>query len=65
MQTTPATTLDDIYRTLRPEPLQIPEELAAFYRLQMCKNPDPVLYALLNARAVQAFNGQHWLGCIR
>lgn len=32
MQTTPATTLDDIYRTLRPAPLQTPEELAAFYR---------------------------------
>jgi hypothetical protein len=32
MQTTPATSLFDIYKTLKPEPLQTPEELAAFYR---------------------------------
>jgi hypothetical protein len=32
MQTTPATTLDDIYKTLRPQPLVTAEELAAFYR---------------------------------
>lgn len=32
MQTTPAITLDDIYKTLRPQPLVTAEELAAFYR---------------------------------
>lgn len=32
MQTTPATTLEDVYRTLRPEPLETPEELQAFYQ---------------------------------
>jgi hypothetical protein len=31
IQTTPATTLTDIYRCLRPDPLTTPEELQAFY----------------------------------
>lgn len=32
MQTTPATTLNDVYKTLRPEPLETDKELHAFYR---------------------------------
>ncbi|NJP09215.1 MAG: hypothetical protein HC866_06770 [Leptolyngbyaceae cyanobacterium RU_5_1] len=31
-QTTPATSLEDVYKTLQPEPLETPEELAAFYQ---------------------------------
>lgn len=31
MQTTPATTLEDVYRTLQLTPLQTPEQLEAFY----------------------------------
>jgi hypothetical protein len=31
LQTTPATALTDVYRSLRPEPLTTPEELDAFY----------------------------------
>lgn len=32
LQITPATILEDVYKTLRPEPLQKPEELTAFYK---------------------------------
>lgn len=32
MQTTPATSLSDVYRTLQPTPLETPEELRAFYQ---------------------------------
>ncbi len=32
MQTTPATSLEDVYRTLQPTPLETPEELQAFYQ---------------------------------
>jgi hypothetical protein len=32
MQLTPATTLDDVYKTVSPEPLLTPSELEAFYR---------------------------------
>jgi hypothetical protein len=32
MQTTPATSLEDVYRTLQPSPLETPEELRAFYQ---------------------------------
>lgn len=35
MQTTPATSLEAVYKTLRPEPLQTAEELAAFYRKEI------------------------------
>jgi len=35
MQTTLATSLEDIYKTLRPEPLETAEELKAFYRLEI------------------------------
>lgn len=31
-QTTPAISLEDVYKTLRPDPLATPEELRAFYR---------------------------------
>ncbi len=34
-QITPAESLDAVYKTLSPEPLQTPEELAAFYRDQV------------------------------
>ncbi len=32
MQITPATALEDVYRTLQPTPLETPEELQAFYQ---------------------------------
>lgn len=32
LQKTPATKLEDVYKTLQPQPLQTPEELRAFYR---------------------------------
>jgi hypothetical protein len=32
LQTTPATSLQDVYRTLQPTPLETPEQLKAFYQ---------------------------------
>ena len=32
MQTTPATALEDVYRTLQPTPLETRDELEAFYQ---------------------------------
>ena len=38
-------------------------KLVAIYKQdQAAKIPDPVLYSLLNARAVQEFNGDRWFG---
>ena len=35
LQITPAKSLEEVYRTLQPEPLVTPEQLAAFYRNEM------------------------------
>ena len=35
MQTTPATTLEEVHLTLSPEPLATPEELKAFYKQEL------------------------------
>jgi hypothetical protein len=32
LQITPAVSLEEVYRTLKPEPLDTPEQLKAFYR---------------------------------
>src|SRR5262249_42768331 len=47
-------------------PLTYPQKaerlVAIYHRVPDYDVPDPVLYSLLNARAVQEFNGERWFG---
>jgi hypothetical protein len=49
-----------------PTPLTYPQKaerlVAIYHRVPGYDVPDPVLYSLLNARAVQEFNGERWFG---
>jgi hypothetical protein len=60
---TPAQSLQEVYLTLRSEPLVTDAELSAFYNGdQEAQVTDAVVYSLLRSRAVQEFNGSRWFG---
>src|SRR5271165_6715269 len=51
----PATDLDHLYRTLRPEPLIAPEEFRRFYRSQVNEVRGEDTVALLSLESQQAY----------
>jgi hypothetical protein len=65
MQTTPATSLEEVYKTLRQEPLQTPEELEAFYRSEINQVRGGDKIEQIKLRLIQAYgNGIPLKTCV-
>lgn len=56
----PATSLDDVYKTLSPEPLRTPEQIQAFYRDQLNKVRGDDKVARLGLGLTRALGGSHY-----
>ena len=60
--TGPATTLDEVYKTLSPEPLMTPEEIEAFYKSELNVLRGQDLIRLLQLRLNRAHGGHFYKG---